>query len=165
VKPRPVAPAKPVAAATPVSSANTSPSISRAAVSPATAQQKAPAKVTPLPARPAASATAIKPVASVAGPKVQGSLALADQVFTDDVNEEVLELRDKVQKLEVESQVKVGVAEFKAEFMSDVLSDMKLMDHQITQILSKINAKHPDSKNEVMMIKKLLTDFVAKKRK
>jgi hypothetical protein len=49
--------------------------------------------------------------------------------------------------------------------MSDVLSDMKLMDHQITQILSKINAKHPDSKNEVMMIKKLLTDFVAKKRK
>lgn len=127
------------------------------------ATQTVGAKVTPLPVKPNSSApVAARPIAT---PKVQGSMALADQVFTEDVNEEVLELREKVQKLEVESQVKIGIAEFKAEFMSDVLSDMKLLDHQVTQILSKINAKHPDAKNEVMMIKKLLTDFASKKRK
>ncbi len=117
------------------------------------------AKVTPISVRSAGAPA--RQVAKVA----QGSAALAEQVFTEDVNEEVIELRERVQKLEVESQVKVGIAEFKAEFMSDVLSDMKLLDHQVTQILTKINAKHPDAKNEVLMIKKLLSEFAAKKRK
>ncbi|MFY7993737.1 MAG: hypothetical protein ACOVP4_10630 [Bacteriovoracaceae bacterium] len=123
------------------------------------------AKVTALPQRQTAPVAKANPSTPSSQPKVQGSLALADQVFSEDVNEELLELREKVQKLEVDSQIKVRVAEFKAEIMSDVLSDIKLMDHQITQILSRINAKHPDAKNEVMMIKKLLTDFVAKRRK
>jgi len=114
------------------------------------------AKVTHLPQRPAAVANSNR---------VQGSLALADQVFTEDVHEELVELREKVHRLEVESQVKVGIAEFKAEFMSDILSDMKLLDHQVTQILTKLNAKHPDSRNEVLMIKKLLNEFVASKKK
>lgn len=173
VKPRSV-PAKPAPQAAGASVATTNPGIARQAQAATNPKIQSPqkinpaattgAKVTALPQRQIApQARANSSAASQ--PKVQGSLALADQVFSEDVNEEVLELREKVQKLEVDSQIKVGVAEFKAEFMSDVLSDMKLMDHQITQILSKINAKHPDAKNEVLMIKKLLTDFVAKKRK
>jgi hypothetical protein len=46
-----------------------------------------------------------------------------------------------------------------------MLSDMKLAQHQIEQLLVRINAKHPDMKNEVLMIKKILADFTAKKRK
>jgi hypothetical protein len=42
---------------------------------------------------------------------------------------------------------------------------MKLLEHQIGQLLVRINAKHPDMKNEVLMIKKILADFTAKKRK
>ena len=172
VKPR-SAHAKPALQAAGAAVVETNPSINRAPQAATNPRIQSPqkinpaatgAKVTALPQRQAAPVAKANPSPS-SQPKLQGSLALADQVFSEDVNEEVLELREKVQKLEVDSQIKVGVAEFKAEFMSDVLSDMKLMDHQITQILSRINAKHPDAKNEVMMIKKLLTDFVAKKRK
>jgi hypothetical protein len=57
------------------------------------------------------------------------------------------------------------VAEFKTEILSEMLSDMKLMEHQIGQLLVRINAKHPDMKQEALMIKKILADFTAKKRK
>jgi hypothetical protein len=49
--------------------------------------------------------------------------------------------------------------------LSELLSDVKLMDHQINQLLVRINAKHPDMKQEALMIKKILADFTAKKRK
>lgn len=74
-------------------------------------------------------------------------------------------MREEMKRVQIESEVKVGIAEFKAEFLSEMLSDMKLLDHQINQLLVRINAKHPDMKQEVLMIKKLLADFNAKKRK
>jgi len=74
-------------------------------------------------------------------------------------------LKEQMIKLQIESQVKVSVAEFKVDFLSDVLSDMKLLEHQVGQLLNRIHAKNPDSKNEVLMIKKIMADFVAKKRK
>jgi hypothetical protein len=74
-------------------------------------------------------------------------------------------LQEQMMTLQMESQVKVALAEFKVDFLSDVLSDMKLMDHQIGQLLARINAKYPDSKNEVHMIKKIMSDFMGKKRK
>lgn len=75
------------------------------------------------------------------------------------------DLMEHVRKVEFEAEVKVRVADFKAEFLGDVLGDMKFMEYQIGQLLSRINSKHPDTKQELMMIKKILADFTAKKRR
>lgn len=74
-------------------------------------------------------------------------------------------LMEQVRKIEFEAEVKVRVADFKAEILGDILGDMKFMDHQIGQLLARINTKHPDMKQEVLMIKKILADFTAKKRR
>ncbi len=99
----------------------------------------------------------------VARPQVVGSSAL--ETSYDFESESVVQMRDEMRRVQLESEVKVGIAEFKTEFLSEMLSDMKLLDHQINQLLVRINAKHPDMKQEVLMIKKLLADFNAKKRK
>ncbi len=96
-------------------------------------------------------------------PMVSGSSAL--ETAYDFESESVVQMREEMRRVQIESEVKVGVAEFKTEFLSEMLSDMKLLDHQINQLLVRINAKHPDMKQEVLMIKKLLADFNAKKRK
>lgn len=80
-------------------------------------------------------------------------------------SEEIVQLRERARKAEFDADVKVQVAEFKTEILSELLGDMKLMDHQINQLLVRINAKHPDMKQEVLMIKKILADFTTKKRK
>jgi hypothetical protein len=97
-------------------------------------------------------------------PQTQGSSALKQESY-DLESEEVVQLREQMRKVEFDSEVKVAVAEFKTEIMSELLGDMKLMEHQIGQLLVRINAKHPDMKQEALMIKKLLADFTAKKRK
>ncbi len=98
-------------------------------------------------------------------PRAVGSSALKSEQGYDLESQQVVELREQVRKIELESQVKVAVAEFKTEYLTELLSDLKLVDHQVNQLLIRINAKHPDMKNEVLMIKKLLADFTAKKRK
>jgi hypothetical protein len=102
---------------------------------------------------------------SIARPQPQVSGANALETNYDFESESVVQLREEMRRVQIESEVKVGVAEFKTEFLSEMLSDMKLLDHQINQLLVRINAKHPDMKQEVLMIKKLLADFNAKKRK
>ncbi len=74
-------------------------------------------------------------------------------------------LMEQIRKIEFEAEVKVRVADFKAEILGDILGDLKFMDHQIGQLLARINTKHPDMKQEVLMIKKILADFTAKKRR
>ena len=99
------------------------------------------------------------------GPVSTGATAIrmVPQAKTDPRSED--ELLEHVRKIEFDAEVKVRVADFKAEILGEVLSDMKLMEHQVGQLLARINAKHPDMKQEVLMIKKLLADFTAKKRK
>jgi len=80
-------------------------------------------------------------------------------------SEEIVQLRERARKAEFDADVKVQVAEFKTDLLSELLGDMKLMDHQVNQLLVRIHAKHPDMKQEVLMIKKILADFNAKKRK
>lgn len=106
-----------------------------------------------------------KPRPSSPGPSVQGSSALKSESEFDLESSEVIELREQVRKVEFEAQVKVAIAEFKTDYLSEMLSDIKLLEHQIGQLLVRINSKHPDMKNEVLMIKKILADFSAKKRK
>ncbi len=99
------------------------------------------------------------------GPRVVGTSAIKETPAYDLESQSVVEMREQMKKMELETQVKVAVAEFKTEYLSEMLSDIKLLDHQVNQLLVRINAKHPDMKNEVLMIKKLLADFSAKKRK
>lgn len=99
----------------------------------------------------------------VVAPRAQGAAALKS---LDDVEaSEVVELRQKVQQVEFDASVKVANAEYKMELLSEVLSDVKLLDHQIGQLLTRIVAKHAENKQEALLIKKLLADFIAKKRK
>lgn len=101
--------------------------------------------------------------AAVARPMVSGANAL--DTSYDLESENIVQMREEMRRVQLESEVKVGIAEFKTEYLTEMLSDMKLLEHQIGQLLVRINAKHPDMKQEVLMIKKLLADFNAKKRK
>lgn len=98
-------------------------------------------------------------------PRAVGTSALKEEPDYDLNSEEVVRLREHARKVEFDAEVKVAVAEFKTEIMSELLGDMKLMEHQIGQLLLRINAKHPDMKQEALMIKKILADFTSKKRK
>ena len=120
----------------------------------------------PAPARrPPPQQPAAAPSAAPAASRTPVSGANALDVSYDLESEAIVQMRDEMRRVQIESEVKVGVAEFKTEFLTEMLSDMKLLEHQIGQLLVRINAKHPDMKQEVLMIKKLLADFNAKKRK
>lgn len=98
---------------------------------------------------------------------VQGAnaLKLSPDVGPEIESQQMIEMREQMRKMEIESQVKVLVAEFKTDYLSEMLSDMKLMEYQIGQLIARIHAKFPESKNEALMIKKILADFTSKKRK
>ncbi len=98
-------------------------------------------------------------------PMISGANAVAAEPNYDVESVLINQMRDDLRRVEIESAAKVGIAEFKMEFLTEMLSDMKLLEHQISQILARINSKHPEAKQEVMLIKKLLADFNAKKRK
>jgi hypothetical protein len=113
----------------------------------------------------AAQVQSKRPPESIPGPRVQGTSAVKEEHSFDLESQQIIELREQVKKVEFEAQVKVSIAEYKVEYLSEMLSDIKLVEHQIGQLLVRINAKHPDMKAEVLMIKKILADFSAKKRK
>lgn len=79
--------------------------------------------------------------------------------------QEVASLRKEIHSKEIDVAVKEAMLDFKIDLLTDLGSDIKIMDLQVGQILSRLGAKHPESKQELLMIKKLLADFTAKKRK
>ncbi len=115
------------------------------------------------PARRPAPPTSAAPISGSNAVKIQTQPLVEGQYDLE--SEEIVQLRERARKAEFDAEVKVQVADFKTEILSELLSDVKLMDHQINQLLLRINAKHPDMKQEVLMIKKILADFTAKKRK
>ncbi len=118
--------------------------------------QGGPGNVHPLPARPAP-----RPSAAPGG----GHTATALKMPPKEATKSQKDLLEHVRKVEFEAEVKVRVADFKAEILGEILGDMKFMEHQIGQLLVRLNNKHPESKQEILMIKKILADFTAKKRK
>lgn len=156
--PRPAAPRPPVQPARPAASASAQVKDINQARSAAQAPAAKPAM-----ARPQAST----PVAATSG---SAALKMAPageltEAVVDLESQEIIRLREEAQQAKIDAEVKVQVAEFKTDLLVDLMSDMKLMDHQINQMLARIHAKHPDMKQEVLMIKKLLADFTSKKRK
>lgn len=102
---------------------------------------------------------------SAASSMTNGSSALDLNLDSDFEQLGLAQLTADLENTKFEAKVQVAVAEFKTEILADVLSDVKLLDHQVHQLLVRINQKHPDLKPEVMALKKLLADFAAKKRK
>jgi len=122
----------------------------------------------PQPSRPAVAAS--KPVLMTNGgnalkPQMEVQNSSVSEVNSEFESQEILNLREEAKKTQFDAEVKVQVAEFKTEILVDLMSDVKLMDHQINQLLARIHVKHPDMKQEVLMIKKILADFTTKKRK
>lgn len=107
--------------------------------------------------------TAARP--SAVSPMTNGSSALDLDLDSDFEQAGLAQLTADLEATKFDAKVQIAVAEFKTEILSDVLSDVKLLDHQVHQLLVRINQKHPDLKPEVMALKKLLADFAAKKRK
>lgn len=105
---------------------------------------------------PGSGPQAHSPSPAAATPRAVGNAAL--KVEPTFVSDDVEELKQQI-------QLKDAVMEYRVELLGEVLGDIKLLDHQIGQLLTRLAAKHPESKQELLMIKKLLADFAAKKRK
>ena len=149
-------------------SAGTAPNIPRPPTAgqpqqPGTVRKIEDARAAQAQARPGAPAAQARPAS--AQPRAVGTSAIKEESAYDLESQQIVEMREQMRRVELEADVRVAVAEFKLELLSEMLSDMKLMEHQIGQLLIRINAKHPDIKNEALMIKKILADFTAKKRK
>lgn len=158
-KPAPVAAARPVAkpqAITPKAAGSTKPNI--VAKTPTGTDSN----VRPINAKPRETTAPIRNVQAA----TVGSSALKEETLAVSESDDAIELlKARVEQIELEAQIKIAVAEFKTDILSDLLSDIKLLEHQIGGLLGRIHTKHPDLKQEVLMIKKLLSDFSSKKRK
>lgn len=110
---------------------------------------------------PSAAATPV--AATPARAVTSGSSALQLAPEPGDVN--LAQLYQMMEDTKFEARVQVAVAQEKGEFMAEVLSDAKLMQHQVQQLLQRLNQKNPALKPELMAIQKALADFLAKKRK
>lgn len=98
-----------------------------------------------------------------ARPQIQGANALNLDLPPDTAG--LSELYAELESTKFEARVQVAVAEFKTEILSELLSDVKVLDMQVHQLLVRITQKHPELRPEVMALKKLLADFATKKRK
>lgn len=121
------------------------------------------------PARPLAQVKNISEAKPASAPKavstptrVEGANALK---LNPQSSGEVAQLRQELSQAQIEIAVKDAIMDFKVELLSELSGDTKLLDFQVNQLLNRLAQKHPDSKQEFLMIKKLLADFTAKKRK
>lgn len=100
------------------------------------------------------------PRAPSASPQEPG-LELSEELLS--LREEIEQLKLELRKTQVDAQVQVAVAQAKADYSVEFLSNAKLLDHQVNQVLTRIHAKVPQLKNEVLAIKKYLAQFLMKK--
>ncbi len=112
----------------------------------------------------AQTVTAVSSPGAAGKPVVAGATALQLAPAMPE-GENLAQLYQLVEDTKFEARVQVAVAQEKGEFMAEVLSDAKLLQHQVQQLLLRMNTKHPDLKPELMAIQKALADFLAKKRK
>ena len=78
------------------------------------------------------------------------------------LKEEVDELREQMSEIKIESEVRARVAEEKMQFLVEHHSEAKLLNYQLTQLLQRMGTKAPALKNELLMSKKLLDEFLKK---
>ena len=71
-------------------------------------------------------------------------------------------LKSQMQKIQSQADVRVAVAEAEKSYLVEYVSNAKVLDHQVSQILARINKKVPALSAEVQSIKKHLQLFVKK---
>jgi outer membrane biosynthesis protein TonB len=69
-------------------------------------------------------------------------------------------LKDELFNAKKDSEIKVAVAEMKAELMIEVRSGGQVMEHKVNQILQRIHKKVPALKGEVITIKKAMQEYL-----
>jgi hypothetical protein len=100
---------------------------------------------------------------SAASATTAGANALQLAPANDELN--LAQWVQLVEDTKFEASVQVAVAQEKSVFMAEILSDAKLLQHQMQQLIIRINTKHPDLRPELVAMQKALADFLAKKRK
>ena len=78
---------------------------------------------------------------------------------------EIENLKSQMREAKKTSDVEIAIAEAKNEYLIKYITDAKLMDFQVNQILSRIHKKVPALKNEALTIKKIILDFLNKSQK
>lgn len=82
----------------------------------------------------------------------------------DVLKSEIAKLKAEILNVKKDSDVRVAVAEAEKDFLVEHVSNAKLLDHQVTQLLRSIHKKAPGTAAEVQSIKKLLVEFLNKSR-
>lgn len=120
--------------------------------------------------RAAKSAVAQKPQVRQTSQQVQSPVQAP--VASDDIqyeldllHSEIAQLKEQLEVVKNQSDLKVAVAEAKSEFMIEYITNAKLLDHQVNQIMQRIHKKVPALKNEVLTVKKYLNEFLQKSSK
>ncbi len=108
------------------------------------------------------SAPAAQASAQVARPATNGSSALQ---LNHENDPNLAQLVDLIESTKFEARVEVAVAQQMSTYMAEMLSDAKLMQHQVQQLLMRLNQKNAANKPELVAIQKALADFINKKRK
>lgn len=109
----------------------------------------------------------VTPIGQAKGQKVQGQRvgAVADN------SAEILELRREIELLkserdnsQKEAEIKLAVSEAEKEYLIDYISNAKLLNHQVGQILGRIHKKVPALAAEVGAVQKYLQSFLESAR-
>jgi len=75
---------------------------------------------------------------------------------------EVEYLKQQMQSAQHQADIKIAVAQAEKDYLVEFVSNAKVMDHQVTQILTRINKKVPALSSEVQTIKKYVGEFLKK---
>lgn len=110
-------------------------------------------------AQPARSKVQARPTSQVQPQPDYANESLGDIA---QLKSEIETLKNQIQKIQHQADVKVAVAQAEKEYLVEVVSNAKVLDHQVTQILTRINKKVPALGSEVQTIKKYVSEFVKK---
>ena len=77
---------------------------------------------------------------------------------------EIAELKEQMQLVQHHADIRIAVAEAEKEYLVEYISNAKLLDHQVTQVLQKVSAKVPQLRGEMQGIKKYLREFLEKSK-
>ena len=78
------------------------------------------------------------------------------------LQQQINQLQQQLSFVEENANIKVAVAEAEKNYLVEYMSNAKVLDIQITQVLLRINVKAPALKAESQSIKKLINEFLKK---
>jgi hypothetical protein len=130
--------------------------------SPSHAKGKASANVANInEARPARTRAQVRPTGQ-SNPSPNIAYANDDHEELQQLKSEIEQLKLQMQNLTHQADVKIAVAEAEKEYLVEYVSNAKVLDHQVTQILQRINKKVPALASEAQTIKKYMNEFLKK---